>query len=190
MKNLHLFDLDFIDNIISPEEFNQTSLVSPATDVFTDFKSHKPLMIEGGTTASDALKLMAKAHVKMKIVGSKEDDFMGIISTNELTEQSIVTAVAKGTDRDEVLVSDLMLLRDSLHAFDIKELKTATVNDVVAALKNYGLLHCLVLDRESHQIRGVISSSDIARKLHLPIDIYEKSSFSQIFEAIHGYELH
>ena len=160
--------------------------MSPATDIFTDFKKHKALIIEDEIPAVDALELMAKTHVRMKIVMSKDNDFMGIISTKELTEQNIVTAVAKGSQRHEILVSDLMLLRSALHAFDFNELEKATVNDVVSALENYGLRHCLVLDREHHHIRGVISSSDIARKLHLPIDIYAKTSFSQVFKVIHG----
>jgi CBS domain-containing protein len=185
MKKLQLFDLDLVDNIISPEDFNQTSLTSPATDIFTDFKKNEALTIDGETTAVDALALMAKTHVRMKIVVSKENDFIGIISTQELTERKIIAAVAKGSERHEILVSDLMLLRETLHAFDFKELETATVNDVVSALENYGLRHCLVLDQEHHHIRGVISTSDIARKLHLAIDIYAKTSFSQIFKVIH-----
>jgi CBS domain containing-hemolysin-like protein len=185
MKKLQLFDLDLVDNIISPKYFEQTTLMSPAKQVFTDFKAHKALVIEGATTAAEALNLMRKTHVTMKIVVSENDDFMGIISTEELTERLIVSEVAKGRDRHEVLVSDLMLARDTLHAFDFKEIETATVNDVVAALENYGLRHCLVLDREHHHIRGVISSSDIAKELHLAIDIYPKPSFSQIFKVIH-----
>tara|TARA_R110001583_G_scaffold53736_4_gene165360 strand:+ start:8385 stop:8621 length:237 start_codon:yes stop_codon:yes gene_type:complete len=68
MKKLQLFDLDLVDNIISPEDFNQTSLTSPATDIFTDFKKNEALTIDGETTAVDALALMAKTHVRMKIV--------------------------------------------------------------------------------------------------------------------------
>jgi predicted transcriptional regulator len=186
MKKLQLFDLDTIDNIISPEHFKQTTLESPATDIFTDFKKNEALLIDGDMTAVDALDLMAKTHVRMKIVMSKEKDFLGIISTQELTERKIIAAVARGKgERHEILVSDLMLFRNTLHAFDYKELELATVNDVVGALENYGLRHCLVLDKEHHHIRGVISTSDIARKLHLAIDIYAKTSFSQIFKVIH-----
>jgi len=186
MKKLQLFDLDLIDKVISPEHFEQTTLASPAKDIFTDFKTHKALVIEDSTPAVESLNLMLQAHVRMQIVLSKNNDFMGIISTEELSERYIVAEVAKGSDRHEVLVSDLMVSRDTLHAFDFKELENATVNDVVAALENYGLRHCLVLDREYHHIRGVISSSDIARKLHLHIDIYGKSSFSHIFKVING----
>ncbi|MBL0709454.1 MAG: CBS domain-containing protein [Colwellia sp.] len=186
MKKLQLFNVDSIDNIVSPENFEQTTLASSAKNIFTDFKDHKPLIIDGETTAVEALNLMQKAHVQMKIVVSKDEDFIGVISTKELTEQRIVAEIAKGNERHEILVSELMHPRDTLHAFDFNELTTASVNDVVTALENYGLRHCLVLDREHHNIRGLISSSDIARKLHLPIDIQTKTSFSQIFKVIHG----
>ena len=98
-----------------------------------------------------------------------------------------MTEVAKGTQRHEVLVNDLMISRSDLHAFDYNELQNSQVSDVVNALKNYRLRHCLVLDREHHHIRGVISSSDIARKLNLPIplDIHAKTSFSEIFDVIY-----
>lgn len=187
MKKLHLFNLDLIDHIVSPEHFEKTTLASSAKAVFTDFKQHEALVIEGDTLATDVLNLMIKSHVKMKIVVSKNNDFMGIISTKELTERHIVAEVAKGSHRHEVLVSDLMISRDELNAFDYNELENAQVNDVVNALEHYRLRHCLVLDREHHHIRGVISSSDIARKLRLPIslDIHAKTSFSEIFNVIH-----
>ncbi|WP_206484399.1 CBS domain-containing protein [Thalassotalea sp. G2M2-11] len=186
MKNLQLFDLDLVDNVVSPELFEHTELDSPATKVFTDFKMHQPLVIEGDTLASDALLLMKKSHVKMKIVVSSNNDFLGIISTNELSEQSLIAETAKGKNRNEILVSDMMLPKLALHAFDFSEIENSTVNDVILTLKNYGLRHCLVVDRKHHHIRGVISTSDIARKLHLPIDLSIKTSFSEIFEVIHG----
>ena len=122
----------------------------------------------------------------MKIVVSKDNDFIGVISTKELSEQHIMAKIAKGLERSEILVSDLMLPRDELHAFDFKQLERSSVNDVVGALENYGLRHCLVLDRDHHHIRGVISSSDIARQLRLPIDIYAKNSFRHIFNLVHA----
>ncbi|MGV2872121.1 CBS domain-containing protein [Colwellia sp. E150_009] len=187
MKNLHLFDLDLIDHIVSPEHFEKTTLTSSAKTIFTDFKQHEALVIEEDTPATEVLNLMIKSHVTMKIVVSKNNDFLGIISTKELTERHIVTEVAKGIQRNEVLVNDLMISRSDLHAFDYNELQNSQVSDVVNALKNYRLRHCLVLDRKHHHIRGVISSSDIARKLNLPIplDIHAKTSFSEIFDVIY-----
>jgi CBS domain containing-hemolysin-like protein len=185
MKNLQLHDLDNIDNIVSPEHFEQLSLNSSAISIFTDFKTHKALVIEDDALAIDVLKLMLKAHVRMKVVISQSKEMLGIISTNELSEQNIIAEIGKGSERDEILVRDLMVPRKQLHAFDYSELENATVYDVILALKNYGLRHCLVLDREHHHIRGVISASDIARKLHLHIDVNTRGSFSQIYDEVY-----
>ncbi len=186
MKNLHLFDLEKVDNIISPEYFEQATINSPATTIFTDFKAHIPLKIEANTRAIDALNLMIKSHVQMKIVISKTDEFLGIVSTKELTEQRIVSEVAKGTPRDEILVEEMMIPRQSLSVFDYQELERSKVCDVIFALEQNGLNHCLVVDRTEHQIRGVISSSDIARKLHLPIMLNDNNSFSRVFALVNG----
>lgn len=185
MKNLKLYNLESVDNIVYPENYEQVTINSPAELIFTDFKYIKPLIIEDDTLAADALKLMAKAHVQMKIVVSVNGDFLGIVSSKELSEQNIMAEIARGVDREDLHVRDMMLPRDTLKALDHENIKNSTVNDVVNLLKNNGLSHCLVLDRQHHHIRGVISSSDIARKLHLPIEINTKTSFSQLFDIIH-----
>jgi len=84
-----------------------------------------------------------------------------------------------------VLVKDLMIPKSDFHAFDYNELLHASVGDVVSTLENYQLRHCLVLDQESHHIRGVISSSDIARKLHINMDLNVKQSFGSVYDVVH-----
>lgn len=185
MKKLHLVNLAATDNIITPEQFEEINLESPAVKIFTDFKDHKALMIEGDTQAITALELMLKTHVRMNIVVSQDNDFIGIISTNELSEQHIVAKLSKGIKREDILVKDLMIPKSDFHAFDYSELLTASVSDVVSTLENYQLRHCLVLDRESHHIRGVISSSDIARKLHMRLDLNIAQSFGSIYDVVH-----
>jgi len=184
MKELQLYDLETIDNIAYPENYKNITIDSPASMIFTDFKHVYPLVIEADTLAIDALKLMAKAHVQMKIVVSGCNNLRGIVSSKELSEQNILIQVGKGNSREDLLVRDMMLPKDCIQAFDHESIKKSTVKEVVNVLKNYGLSHCLVLDRQRHKIRGVISSSDIARKLHLPIEINTKTSFSKLFKII------
>ena len=62
MKKLQLVNLEATDNIISPEQFEEINLESPAVEIFTDFKVHKALMIDGETMAITALQLMLKDH--------------------------------------------------------------------------------------------------------------------------------
>lgn len=185
MKKLKLVNLAATDNIISPEQFEEINLDSPAVEIFTDFKIHKALMIDGETMAITALQLMLKMHVRMNIVVAENDDFIGIISTNELSEQNIVAKLSKGITREDVLVKDLMIPKSDFHAFDYNQLLRASVGDVVATLEDYQLRHCLVLDQESHHIRGVISSSDIARKLHINMDLNVKQSFGSVYDVVH-----
>ncbi|ASP49604.1 CBS domain-containing protein [Cognaticolwellia beringensis] len=185
MKKLHLVNLEATDNIITPEQFEEINLASPAVEIFTDFKVHKALMIDGDTMAVTALQLMLKTHVRMNIVVAENDDFVGIISTNELSEQHIVAKLSKGIAREDILVKDLMIPKSDFHAFDYSELLRASVGDVVSTLENYQLRHCLVLDRASHHIRGVISTSDIARKLHMDLDLNVKQSFGSVYDVVH-----
>ncbi|WP_286232680.1 CBS domain-containing protein [Thalassotalea sediminis] len=188
MKALHLFDIEEVDHIISPENFSHTTLESPASKIFTDFKRAKALVIDADTTAAMALEMMMQEHVRMKIVVSELGDVLGVISANELTERRLVSEIAKGVTRNDVLVSDLMVPCRDLRAFDYQELRQSKVSDVIQALKDNGLRHCLVIDREHHHIRGVISSSDIARKLRLPLEISSEASFKHIFEVVRGYK--
>jgi CBS domain containing-hemolysin-like protein len=185
MKKLHLVNLEATDNIITPEQFKEINLASPAVEIFTDFKVHKALMIDGDTMAVTALQLMLKTHVRMNIVVAENHDFIGIISTNELSEQHIVAKLAKGIAREDILVKDLMIPKSDFHAFDYSELLRASVGDVISTLENYQLRHCLVLDRESHHIRGVISTSDIARKLHMNMDLNIQQSFGSVYDVVH-----
>jgi CBS domain containing-hemolysin-like protein len=184
MKTLSLLDLEQIDKIATPEQLHEININSPAINIFTDFHQNKPLIIDASTLATDAIKLMMKEHVHMKIVVTPDDDFLGVISSNEVSEQNIMAKIAQGFSRDELLVSDVMIPRSSLHAFNFAELEKAKVSDIIEALKQYKVRHCLVIDNEHHHIRGVISSSDIARKLKLPITIDLSTSFSKIFASI------
>jgi len=149
MKNLKLVTLDAIDHIVTPNDFKKISLDSPATEVFTDFKLFKPLMIEANTKAVDALKLMLKAHVQLKVVMAEPNDFVGIISSYDVSEQNIMHHVALGYDREDLLVSDLMLPRRELKAFDVAELERSTVHEVIESLKLNGLRYCLVKSSDS-----------------------------------------
>ena len=44
--------------------------------------------------------------------------------------------------------------------------------------------HCLVMDRDTHEVRGVISVSDIARELRLPLDIQGRPTFAELITIL------
>lgn len=185
MKHLDLYPTDTVDELVWPANDDVLTPKSSALKVFTDFTRIKPLVIEPSLTALQAQEIMKKTHVRLQIVVDEKNHFLGIISFDDISEQSIAQKVASGFNRDNLHVKDCMLSKREIKAFGYGELKTATIADVVEALKHAGQRHCLVIDREKHQIRGVVSASEIAKKLHIPLDVSGAgSSFIDVFRAV------
>jgi Mg2+/Co2+ transporter CorC len=88
--------------------------------------------------------------------------------------------------REDITVRDLMIPRSQQKVVNYQQLVDATIGDVLDALQTNGTLHCLVVDQEQHHIRGIISASDIARRLHIPVEIATPTTFVDIFKAVHG----
>ncbi|GGW78038.1 CBS domain-containing protein [Alteromonas halophila] len=184
MHSLPLYKTETIDKLAWPVVSRTVSLLSPAMSVFTDFKHHMPHVIDEQAPATKLEKIMMQAHVKMMLVMDHQGRFIGIVSKDDIDDQKIMQKVSAGLDRDSLKVSDFMRTKTSLMAFDFDELTRSTVGDVVETLKDNQRHHCLVLDRHNHEVRGVMSVSDIARQLQLPIDISQRPSFSRLSKVI------
>ena len=186
MKTLTFFETETVDELAWPEKSDPITLDSQALVVFTDFNTQRPLVLEASVSALEAKALMQKAHVRLKFVVDCNSHFLGVLTLDDLDNQEVIKKLEKGVLAKELLVTDFMQHRSTLKAIDYAELAGAKISDVVQSLKNSGQQHCLVIDRETHKIRGIFSASDIARKLHLAIDIENRSSFVHVFNAIHG----
>lgn len=185
MKKLEFYSPDPAAHLVWPEDSDAISLHSPALSVFTDFKRHQPLVVDVHCVAAEAERLMLEAHVRLKLVVDGQRQFLGVVSLADLDTQERIKKVAEGFNRNELTVADFMRPRDSLRVLAFQQLAEARVMDLVEALKNNPDQHCLVIDFGNHQIRGVISASDMARRLKLPLDINRHSSFFGIFTALH-----
>jgi len=185
MKTLRLYPTDPIYELAWPLSNPDINLNSPACEIFTDFCRVKPLIIEAITPVDEAQNLMKRAHVRMKLVIDQSGHFSGLVSLDDLQAQEIMKKLAEGATKEDLTVTDFMRRRDQLKAFDYTDIKRSSVGDIVISLEHSGQQHCLVVDKCTHQIRGVISASDITRKLKLPIDIGTESTFSNIFSVLH-----
>ncbi len=183
MKPLKFYPVTSVDELASPGEGKKLTLNSPALDFFTDFKATQPLVIDDSISAVVAKSLMQKTHVRLKFVLDEKGCFVGIISADDLIDRELVKKVSMGIPREQIAVTEMMTPKHLLKALDYSALTTATIADVIAALKDSGEQHCLVIDQEDHRIRGIFSASDISRSLHLPINIQEKSSFYRVFST-------
>lgn len=189
MQAITLFPVDSVAHMVQPEEFNDLDMHSPAIEFFTDFKKHRPLTIEGSTLAVDVEMLMRKAHVRMKLVVDANNEFIGTISTEDLSEQYFMIRLANGERLDEITVSDMMCPKHAILALDLEQLERSSISDVIDTLKRSGQQHCLVVDRSHDHIRGLISASDVARRLHMPIRIERVPTFVDIFKSIHRHAM-
>lgn len=187
MNSLQLFPIEPIDRLHKPSEPTTLSMSSAALEIFTDFAKHQPLVLEAGATALEATEQMKKTHVNMKLIVDPEDRLVGILTSDDLAQQRVMQQVATiGQPRTEITVETLMRPVSRLFALDYEQLCNATVEHVVEMLQHEGLPYCLVVEHGAHQIRGVISARDIARRLHISLPISERLSFVDIFTAING----
>ncbi len=183
MTKLTLHSVSTIDELAWPENSTSLSLDNPATTFFTDFTISEPLVIECGIMADNARRVMRKTHVRLKLVVDENKQFIGVISSEDLSEQNIMR-IAGAMNHNDLLVTDLMTRKQDLLALSLVEVERATIGDVVNFLKDNHRQHCLVIDGETHKIRGIFSASDISRKLKLPVNIHEQSSFYKVFTAV------
>jgi CBS domain containing-hemolysin-like protein len=184
MKPLTLYNTESIDILVWPEDHQDITITTPALSVFTDLRQFKPLVINGDVKAIELEKLMKQAHVKLKFVLDQNKKFIGIIGLDDLQENKIIAKVSKYQPREELLVTDFMRPRSTLKAFDYEQLAKSTVGDVLETQKNNHQQHCLVIDRTRHEIRGLISASDVARALKVSVDMRDHVSFEYLFNEL------
>jgi CBS domain containing-hemolysin-like protein len=184
MNHLNFFDTERIDEIAISDPALKIDLKSPALAIFTDFKAYKPPVVESDVKALDLEHWMRVEHVRLKIVVDRHDHFRGVIGLDDLSERQFLKRLTKGVRREDLPVTDFMQPKSHLKAFDFAELEHATVADVVAALKDSGMKYCLVIDREQHEIRGIIISNDIAARLQLPLEMFRGHAFSDIYKTL------
>lgn len=184
MKKITLINAGAIEDLAWPESGEEVTLDSPALEVFTDFTRTKPLVIDADTKAVDTEKLMQKAHVRLKVVVDHDTHFLGIISLQDLNSQQMLIKISAGEKREELSVVDFMQPRNRLEGLAFSDLSKASIMEVIEALKDSAQQHCIVVDNDQRRLRGIISASDIVRKLRLSLNLLNNSSFSEVYTAV------
>ncbi|TKB45927.1 CBS domain-containing protein [Thalassotalea mangrovi] len=184
MKHLSFYPVTSVDELTFPETPQSIDVFMSALLVFNDFEVNQPMVIDASTSADDAVKIMQKSHVTMKIVVDHNKHFLGLVNLEMLNSQQIMKKINQGQDRANLMVTDFMKHKHELMAFDYQELSKASIQDVIYSLKNSGHRLCLVVDHKTHKIRGIISASDIARTLRLPSYTLLDVSFYNLYQEL------
>src|SRR5690606_12675068 len=185
MKNLSVFSLASDDHLVQPEEFEDINASTGALAILADFRSYKPHIVDAHLEASEALELMRAEDVNIKLVVDGQKEFVGVISLDDLSHHNmLLKQMALHLRHDELLVRDLMYPRTAMQAVDFDQFQKATVGDVVTTLKKNHQQYLLVVDKEAHHIRGLVSARDIANRLHMPVEIEKELTFADIFTSV------
>jgi len=187
---LRLQDNCEVEHLLYPD-VNQSpmGLHSPAREVMTDFSQVQPVTVTEGVAVDDALERMKTQHVRMLFVITLAGKFIGVISAQDIAGSKVIVYMQNhGVSRDEVSVGHIMLHKQYLHSLKYDQVQHARIGDIMLTLKNSGDQHLLIIDQTElgiERIRGIISASDISRKLRVGFNImYEAKSFAEIEKII------
>jgi len=187
-RTLPTFDMTSVYTVQQPIEQHHVKLDDTAMLVFTDFKKYQPRMLEITASIDTALEMMRKTHVRMNLVIDSEEHFKGIISLLDLQSSKVMSASTKlGLSRSDLTVREVMLPKEKLHTITLGELRKASIGDLLQTMQYYGDQHALIVDeQQGHTLQGIVSASDIARALHIPLLIGDRAnSFADIYRALH-----
>lgn len=157
-------------------------------DIFTDFRTKRPIFIRPDTSADEAYDMMKVKHVRSLFILSDDAKIIGVITSRILSDTSILEFMARHQirSRKDVLVEDLMIEKNDIHAigYDVLKSKEVTIKEIIETFCNLHERHIFViqtgLDQEV-KIIGVISAADIARGLHINLDAnLESLTFSSL----------
>lgn len=184
MKTLTYISTKDFHELTWPEVEQDIGLYTSALNIFTDFKEASPRLIEPNVRADVLVEIMKKEHVRMKIVVDSLNNFLGIISLEDLSEEAFIKHVAAGYVRDELLAIDLMRPKEELLAVSYKSLSNSDIESLIHSQKTNEHQHLLVVDEETMCIRGVVSANDIVRQLQLNIDVSTSTSFAKLNDVL------
>lgn len=180
--------------IVEPERHRELTPDDPATAVMRDFRHRRPATISGDLSITDARVMMKKADVPLKLVVNHIGEFVGIISLKDiLGKKALAKAHAMGIGLEEVQVKDIMQPVSQFPSIHVRNLANERIGDVVETFNRANSEHFLVLEDDSERpgktcLRGLISASLVARRLHIALDSSARArSFSDIVHAVHGH---
>ncbi len=179
LRSLHTMPVGTVEMLAMPETDEVVSLDSPASEIFTDFAHSRPIVIEDYLTVTEARAFMRRAHVKLTLVVDNNNRFLGVLSYADLTGERFQQLIGRGIAQQDINVKDVMIHREELRAVAFEDLADASIGNVVQTLKQEHRQHFLVTDGQP-KIRGIFSASDIARRLHIPVDVSQAPTFADI----------
>lgn len=165
------------------------TMEDPALSVMTDLCQVTAVTIDLASPLSHALDLMIKRKVRILLVCDADDNLLGVLTSRDIDGDKAARIVAKsGCSREDLLVSDVMILRPKLEILMMEDILVARVGNIIETLRQVGRQHALVLDTDPETdipaIRGIFSLSEIGLRLGLNINrAQQPTTYAELAKA-------
>jgi len=160
-------------------------LDSPALDAMTDLSQVSAVTVRAKTSIDQANGKMISHGVRLLLVLDDQERMVGLLTANDLMgEKPFHHLLRMGGTHADIQVGDIMTEYRDLEALDLEEVCGARVGQVVATLKRAGRHHALVTEDGGRTLRGLLSVTQIARQLGVPIQTFD---IAQLFSAIEAF---
>ncbi|WP_133471649.1 CBS domain-containing protein [Paraglaciecola marina] len=163
-------------------------LDSPAIEIMANFSNNTALMLFDDMSVEQATSLLKNTHMSKALVRNDQEQFLGMVTLADLQSSRVLsTANQLGVPRSELTVAHLMTPKAGCTGLQLQSVMTSTIGDVLETMEEVGTLYLLVVSGVSKEIIGMISAIDIAKTLHMPIQITPKpKNFKDVMLAVAG----
>ena len=168
------------------ELLERVTLDDPAFSVLTDLTQVIPATIGPDRSIDHANAMMLERRVRLLFVVGGDRFVTGVVTATDLLGEKPMRFVQeRGGTRSDVLVSDIMTPFERMDAIDMQDVAQMRVGHIVATLKSVRRQHLLAADEGGRRLRGLFSTSRIAKQLGVELTTSDIArTFAEIEAAL------
>lgn len=172
--------------VAEPMSPGRVTLDDPAFSVMTDLREVAAATTRPDETIDQAHAQMIRRGVRLLFVLDGGGAVAGILTATDLLGEKPMRFMRdRGVSHAEILVEDIMTPASTLDALPLLDVAQMRVGHIVATLQAVGRRHLIVAEEGGRRIRGIFSTSQLARQLGVELQTFEVArSFADIEAAL------
>jgi CBS domain-containing protein len=172
--------------VAEPMSPGRVTLDDPAFSVMTDLREVAAATTRPDETIDQAHAQMIRRGVRLLFVLDGGGAVAGVLTATDLLGEKPMRFMRdRGVSHAEILVEDIMTPASTLDALPLLDVAQMRVGHIVATLQAVGRRHLIVAEEGGRRIRGIFSTSQLARQLGVELQTFEVArSFADIEAAL------
>ena len=164
----------------------RVTLDDPAFAVMTDLREVAAAVTTAEELIDTAHAVMIRRGVRLLFVLGDDGTLEGVITATDLLGEKPMRATqARGVRHAELRVGDLMTPGPRLDAIPVQDVAQMRVGHIVATMKAVRRQHLMVSEDAGSRVRGLFSTTQIARQLGVQLQTFEVAqTFADIEAAL------